>query len=162
MGPGSVFEARVATRGAHHGLVELDFGGRRLVAADAGLAAGTIVRVRIPAREVILASRAPDGLSLHNVLTGTISVIHPDQGAGHAIVQVSIGSILLLAEVTQDAVERLDLAVGGQVYALVKSVSIDARPVECQAQARGLEARRNGCPQQPLPAEVALRELQRS
>ena len=104
VGLGSVFEARVVTSGARHGLVELDFGGHRLLAADAGLPTGTIVRVRIPAREVILASRAPEGLSLHNVLTGTISVIHPDERAGHAIVQVSIGSILLLAELTQDTV----------------------------------------------------------
>jgi len=130
VGLGSVFEARVASADAGRGLMELDFGGRRLIAPDAGLATGVIVRVRIPAREVILATRAPDGLSLHNVLTGTISVIHPGEGGGHAVVQLSIGSILLLAEVTQDAIGRLGLAVGSPVYALIKSVSIDARPVQ--------------------------------
>jgi molybdate transport system ATP-binding protein len=129
VGLGSIFEARVASTDAGRGLLELDFGGRRLLVADTGLAAGSVVRVRIPAREVILASRAPEGLSLHNVLAGTVSVIHPDAGAGHAIVQVSVGSILLLAEVTLDAVDRLGLTVGSSVYALVKSVSVDARPV---------------------------------
>ena len=128
VGLGSIFEARVAGV-VGRGLIELDFGGRRLIVADAGLPAGTIVRVRIPAREVILASSAPDGLSLHNVLAGTVSMIHPDAGAGHAIVQVSVGPILLLAEVTLDAIDRLGLTVGSAVYALVKSVSIDARPV---------------------------------
>jgi molybdate transport system ATP-binding protein len=137
VGLGSVFEARVASADGGRGLMELDFGGRRLIASDAGLAAGTIVRVRIPAREVILATRAPDGLSLHNVLTGTISVIHPEDGGGHAVVQVSVGSILLLAEVTQDAIERLGLAVGSPVYALIKSVSIDARPLSAWPRADG-------------------------
>jgi len=129
VGLGSVFEARVAADDVGRGLVPLDFGGRRLLAPDSGLPAGTLVRVRVPAREVILAVRAPEGVSVHNILTGTISVIQPDESAGHAVVQVSIGSILLLAEVTHDAVERLGLAVGRPVYALVKSVSIEARPL---------------------------------
>jgi len=129
VGLGSVFEARVVGDDVGRGLVALDFGGRRLLAADIGLPAGALVRVRVPAREVILAVRAPEGVSLHNILTGTISVIQPDESAGHAVVQVSIGSILLLAEVTHDAVERLGLAIGRPVYALVKSVSIEARPL---------------------------------
>jgi molybdate transport system ATP-binding protein len=136
VGLGSIFEARVTDTATGRGLVELDFGGRRLLAGDRGLAAGTVVRVRIPAREVILASQAPSGLSLHNIVTGTISVIHPDEAGSHAIVQVSVGSILLLAEVTQDAVERLGLAVGSPVYALIKSVSLDARPLSSGARGR--------------------------
>jgi molybdate transport system ATP-binding protein len=136
VGLGSVFEARVAASHAGRGLVAMDFEGGRLLAIDTGLAAGTLVRVRVSARDVILASRAPEGLSLHNVLAGTISVIHPDEGVGRAVVQVSIGSILLLAEVTHDAIERLALAVGGQVYALIKSVSIDTRPLQAGPGAR--------------------------
>jgi molybdopterin-binding protein len=41
------------------------------------------------------------------------------------IVQLSLGSVLLLAEVTHDAIDRLRITVGCQLYALVKSVSIN-------------------------------------
>ena len=81
--------------------------------------------MRIPAREVILATRAPEGLSLHNVLSGTVSAIHADPAFDHVIVQIAVGGVLLLAEVTRDAVARLGIAVGMPVHALVKSVSID-------------------------------------
>jgi ABC-type molybdate transport system ATPase subunit len=40
-------------------------------------------------------------------------------------VQLSVGRTLLLAEVTRDAVAKLDIAVGRPLHALVKSVSID-------------------------------------
>ena len=96
-----------------------------LLAAERHLPTGTAVRVRIPAREVILAMRAPEGLSLHNVLSGRVSALHSDPGLDHVIVQVAVGALLLLAEVTQDAVDRLRLAVGTPVHALVKSVSLD-------------------------------------
>ena len=86
---------------------------------------GTTVRVRIPAREVILATRPPEGLSLHNVLAGRVSALHTDPGIDNVIVQVAVGPLLLLAEVTKDAVDRLGLAAGTPVHALVKSVSID-------------------------------------
>ena len=41
------------------------------------------------------------------------------------MVQVAVGGVLLLAEVTADAIARLSLAPGAPVYALIKSVSID-------------------------------------
>ena len=83
------------------------------------------MRVRIPAREVILATHRPEGLSLHNVLVGRVSALHRDPGIDSVIVQVEVGRLLLLAEVTQDAIDRLRLAPGTPVHALVKSVSVD-------------------------------------
>src|SRR5690606_12942982 len=90
---------------------------------------GAPVRVRVPAREVILASTPPAEVSVHNVLTGTVSAIHAEPARGEAVVQVAVGNLLLLAEVTRDAVDRLRLAPGRPVHALVKSVSVDVRAV---------------------------------
>ena len=70
VGLGSVFEATVSQVDADRGLVELTFDGGTLLAPARHLTAKTAVRVRIPAREVILATSAPAGLSLHNVLAG--------------------------------------------------------------------------------------------
>jgi molybdate transport system ATP-binding protein len=125
VGLGSVFDASVGRRDAERGLVELVFDGGVLLAAERGLAANSTVRVRVPAREVILATRAPEGLSLHNVLSGTISGLHADPTRDHVIVQIAVGGVLLLAEVTRDAVTRLGIAVGRPACALIKSVSIE-------------------------------------
>jgi molybdate transport system ATP-binding protein len=124
-GLGAVFDAKVTRTLPDRGLVELSFDGGTLLAADRAPTPGTVVRVRVPAREVILATRPPDGLSLHNVLTGTVSAIHAEAGSDHAIVQVAVGRLMLLAQVTRDAVVRLQLVVGMPVHALIKSVSID-------------------------------------
>jgi molybdate transport system ATP-binding protein len=136
VGLGAVFEATVSGS-TDHGLMLLSFDGGVLLAAERAIPTGTAVRVRIPAREVILAMRAPEGLSLHNVLSGRVSALHTDRAVDHVIVQVEVGRVLLLAEVTQDAVARLKLAVDAPVYALVKSVSIDVMRPENSGRSAG-------------------------
>jgi len=130
VGLGSVFEAHVGRRYPERGLVELTFDGGALLASDRALGTGMTVRVRIPAREVILATREPDGLSLHNALSGTVSALNADPAFDHVIVQIAIGRVFLLAEVTRDAIDRLDIGVGTRLYALIKSVSIGVTGVE--------------------------------
>jgi molybdate transport system ATP-binding protein len=124
VGLGSVFEARVVKRDSRRGLLELAFDGGALFAADRALEPGATVRVRIAARDVILATGEPHGLSLHNALAATVSAVAADEAGDHVIVQLVVGSVLLLAEVTRDAIARLGIAVGTRVYALIKSVSI--------------------------------------
>jgi molybdate transport system ATP-binding protein len=125
VGLGSVFEAVVGRTDLPHGLAEIAFDGGTLLVSAGTVAAGARVRVRIPAREVVLATATPQGLSLHNVLSGTVSAVHADPGFDHVIVQIAIGGVHLLAEVTRDAVARLGIVVGMRLHALVKSVSID-------------------------------------
>ena len=78
---------------------------------------------------MILATSEPAGLSLHNALSGTVSAVSPDPAFESVIVQMAVGRVLLLAEVTRDAVARLDIAVGRRLSALVKSVSIEVTDV---------------------------------
>ncbi|MPY90830.1 MAG: molybdenum ABC transporter ATP-binding protein [Luteitalea sp.] len=120
---GSVFDGRVRTRERARGLADLEFTGGGLVVPDRGLAIGAHVRLRIPAREVILAINRPEGLSLHNILEGRVSAI--TQHGDEHLVQVAVGDARLLAAVTRDAVNRLALAPGRPVFALIKSLSID-------------------------------------
>ncbi len=114
----------MTSRDPDRGLIEIAFDGGTLLAADRS-AVGSNIRVRIPAREVILAATAPTGLSLHNVLAGTVSAVHAEPSTDHVIVQVAVGGVSLLAEVTRDAVDRLGIQAGAPMHALVKSVSID-------------------------------------
>jgi molybdate transport system ATP-binding protein len=130
VGLGSLFDAVVSRIHPARGLVELTFDGGTLLASGPSVAIGTRVRLRIPAREVILATREPEGLSLHNAVSGTVSAIHTDPGVDHVIVQIAVGGVLLLAEVTRDAVTTLRIVVGMHLHALVKSVSIDVLTTE--------------------------------
>jgi molybdate transport system ATP-binding protein len=125
VGLGSVFDAHVGRRDPEHGLLELIFDGGTLLVADRAIAVGDTVRVRIAARDVILATSAPHGLSLHNVLPGVVSAVNADVASDQVVVQMAVGGILLLSEVTRDAIGRLDIEIGRHLYALVKSVSID-------------------------------------
>jgi molybdopterin-binding protein len=59
------------------------------------------------------------------VLSGTVSAVHAEPAFDGVIVQVTVGRTPLLAEVTRDAVDRLDITVGHRVHALIKSVSIE-------------------------------------
>jgi molybdate transport system ATP-binding protein len=125
VGPGAVFAAELARVDAARGLAELAFAGGTLLAPDPGLPAGTRVRVRIPAREVILATDAPAGLSLHNILAATVTAVRSAPESSLAVVQLAVGDTRLLAEVTRDAIERLEVVEGRQLRALVKSVALE-------------------------------------
>jgi molybdate transport system ATP-binding protein len=125
IGLGSVFDARVVRLYRDRGLAELAFDGGTLLAAAGALVEGDRVRVRIPAREVILAVQAPVGLSLHNVLIGTVAALHQDASSDLVVVQLALGDARLLAEVTRDAVQRLGIERGKALHALVKSVALE-------------------------------------
>ena len=121
---GSVFDAQVADVDAGRGLAALASGAGVLVVAHAGLTPGLTVRVRVPAREIILATGPAEGLSLHNVLPAQVA----DVGGGResqVLVRLAAGSVHLLAEVTKDAVQRLDIRPGRTLFALIKSVAIE-------------------------------------
>ena len=124
-GLGSLVDAEVSDVDASRGLATLSFDGGRLVAPNAGVAPGVRVRVRIPAREVILADRRPEGLSLHNAMQGLVTAVAGEPDSPFVTVQVTVGQTPLLAEVTRDAVARLGVATGREIYALVKSVSLE-------------------------------------
>ena len=90
---------------------------------------GTRIRLRIPAREVILAlpAAAPlaDLISLHNILPGIVRAISPDPSRNARLVELTLGAQTLLSRITQDAVTRLNLAPGSPALALVKSVAVE-------------------------------------
>lgn len=125
LGLGSIVEATVVGINPGRGLARLEFAGGILVAPDTGLRTGDRVRVRIPAREVILSDRMPEGLSLHNAMRGTVTALSAGADTAYVVVQVTVGATPLLAEVTRDAVDRLNVCVGVEMFALVKSVSLE-------------------------------------
>ena len=121
--PGAVLTATVAEHLAQRGLTLIETEAGALLVPTVAAPLGTRLRVRVPARDVILAAAVPGNVSVHNALTGSVAAIEP-AAPGTAIVGISVGQVRLLATVTEDAVRNLGLAPGGAVVALVKSVAV--------------------------------------
>jgi molybdate transport system ATP-binding protein len=120
-----VLAARVVQHDTARQLTELEAAGRLLLVPLLRTTIGEAVRVRIPAREVILAAAAPEGISVHNIVGGTVGRITPDPSRYGAMVEVALEGAGLLARITPDAVARLGLTSGAPVLALVKSMAIE-------------------------------------
>ncbi|MGQ3279169.1 MAG: molybdenum ABC transporter ATP-binding protein, partial [Shinella sp.] len=115
---GSVLTGHVETRDTEHGLatIRLD-GGAAILVPGAAVSPGEMVRMRIPARDVMVATVRPEGLSALNILEGTIEAIEPD-GEGMASLRIACGGDHVRARITALSVERLGLTPGLPVHAV--------------------------------------------
>jgi len=116
---------RVEAHDANRALTRLQGGGASFLVPLLELPLGSERRVRIPAREVILAGRPPEAISLHNIVPGTVRRIAQDAVRRSVVVEIALPDGALLARVTPDAVVQLALAPGSPVLALIKSTSIE-------------------------------------
>jgi molybdate transport system ATP-binding protein len=125
---GAVLTARVVAHDVNRQLTALQAGGTRLWVPLIEREAGATLRVRVPAREVILASEQPSLTSAHNAIAGRVRWIRHEPARHETLVEVALDDGSLLARVTPDAIELLGLAPGREVMALIKSVSIEILP----------------------------------
>jgi molybdate transport system ATP-binding protein len=125
---GAVIDARVARHDERWGLTVLAFDGGELVVANLDALPGEPVRARIRSRDVAVALERPRAASFQNVLEATVEGIGEEFGA---IVDVAlrVGRTPLSARITRESAERLALAPGKPVFALVKAIAIDRRSV---------------------------------
>ena len=119
---GAVLEAIVI---GHHddGLTELEAGGERLVLPRVPHAEGARIRVRIPAKDVILSRERPVGLSALNILPGTVQALRPGEGPG-ALVSLRTPAGNVLARITRRSAAALGIAPGANCFAIVKTVAV--------------------------------------
>jgi molybdate transport system ATP-binding protein len=90
------------------------------------LASGEPLRLRVRACDVMLATRAPEGVSALNVISGVIAAIGAE--AGPVVdVRLDCSGETLVARLTRYSVAQLQLRPGSPVFALVKSVAFDRR-----------------------------------
>ncbi|HUI99619.1 MAG TPA: TOBE domain-containing protein, partial [Usitatibacter sp.] len=89
---------------------------------------GEPVRARIRSRDVALALERPRATSFQNVLEGAVESVGREFGA-IVDVELRVGRSTLVARITRESAERLGLAPGVRVYALVKAIAIDRRSV---------------------------------
>jgi len=120
----TLLQAQVAELDVPWHLARLAFAGGSLWLADAGLAVGAAVRLRVLARDVSLATQAPAHTSIQNVLPCTVLAIADDSHPAQALVQLGCGPDRLLARVTRRSVHTLGLVVGQPVWAQVKALAL--------------------------------------
>jgi molybdate transport system ATP-binding protein len=120
---GAVVEATVAAHDTRFGLTELSSraGTWRLPKLDA--AVGMRVRLYVHARDVMLATSWPTDVSALNVMQGVVAEVRAGSGASVDI-RLDCSGEALTARLTRYSVERLGLAPGVAVFALIKTVAL--------------------------------------
>jgi molybdate transport system ATP-binding protein len=121
---GAILAATVAAHDRAFGLTVLRAAAGELRVPYIELPVGAAVRVRIRARDVMIALQPPQGLSALNVLPGTIAEI---AGGDGPIVQMRLDCAgeALVVRLTRRSVETLGLEPGKAVHAVIKSIAFD-------------------------------------
>ena len=124
--PLSVITANVLHHDVEGGLTELTFNGGRLWVARVDADPGAQVRLRIAARDVMLALEPPARISATNMIYGHVAEIRSGPGP-YCDIRLVCGGSILLARITWRSAERLQLAEGREVIAVIKAVSVNRR-----------------------------------
>ena len=120
----AIVEARVAAHDDVAALTTLHCraGSLRLPRVD--LPVGATVRVRIPARDVLIAVSPPEGLSARNVMAAVVREV--SSGDSPTVdVRLDARGDTLIARVTRHSVLALGIKPGRHVFAVIKAVAFD-------------------------------------
>lgn len=116
-------EARVVSHDDQFDLSELAFAGGQLTIAANGLRIGQDVRVRVAARDVSLTLARQHETTILNIFPVFVEEIGEPEGA-QLTVRLRVNSTSILSRITRKSAESLDLKVGSQVFAQLKSVAL--------------------------------------
>ncbi len=121
---GAVLGARIAGHDTEFELTELEFGGGHLRIPLLDSPVGTLLRVRIRARDVSIALTPPTNISIQNVFRAKIVALGSETGP-QVDIRLDAGGSAVWARVTKKALMTLNLEPGKEVYALVKAIAVD-------------------------------------
>jgi molybdate transport system ATP-binding protein len=119
---GAVLDGKVLTVDSQTSLAEIEVG-NGVLRVHAETKIGNRVRVQMLARDIIIATRPPTGLSVRNALPGKVVKIERD-GDYSDLIYVAIGNATVMARITHVATEALELKTDSSVWVLVKAVSM--------------------------------------
>jgi molybdate transport system ATP-binding protein len=121
---GAIVPVQVAAHDDAFALTTLTFDGGALIVPRVEREIGSCLRIRIKARDVMLARVHPQEVSALNVLPARIEELRAADGC-HADVRIAVGAARLVARLTRRSAVGLGLVSGMPVFAVVKSVAID-------------------------------------
>src|SRR5690606_25458 len=87
-------------------------------------AEGTVIRVRVRARDVTLARKKPEGISALNGMECTVATVSAGEGP-EAMVRLDSGSGPQRSRITRRSADELEVVPGQRIYAIVKAVTFD-------------------------------------
>ncbi len=119
----ALIKATVSGHDEEYYLTYLDSAGGRFSVIHKELPVGSVVKLRIAARDVSLTLEPQSNTSIQNIFPATVREIVPE-GSAQVAVSLTIGDVPILACITRKSASILDLKPGKLVYAQVKSVSL--------------------------------------
>ena len=119
----AIIEAKVAAHDPNFNLTYLDFPGGQFTIAQKALDLKTLVRLRVIARDVSITLEHQTNTSILNIFPARIEEIMPENES-QLMLRLSLNGIPLLCRLTKKSASRLDLSIGKQVFAQVKSVAL--------------------------------------
>jgi molybdate transport system ATP-binding protein len=120
---GTIVDGTVLGQETSSGLWRVRVGNGELKVPSGSRLEGARLRVQLLARDLIVATRAPEYLSVRNTLAGRVTAVTDDDGDSD-LIEIDIGGTVITARVTKAATRDLGLETGTSVWALVKSVSL--------------------------------------
>jgi molybdate transport system ATP-binding protein len=121
---GALIDARISGRDITFGLTMLETRAGPMRVPYLDMPIGTIVRVRLRARDVMVANAAPAGLSALNVFPGKVIELRKC-GETDVELDVDCNGVKVAARLTRKSVEILGLAPLMPVHVIVKAVTMD-------------------------------------
>lgn len=126
---GVLLDGKVASLDGRYGIAGVDIGGASVELALPQAVPGERLRLRISARDVAIARRRIDGVSIRNQIEATVLETGAAGGA-HADVVLDVGAQRLIARITRRSLDDLNLQPNDVVYALLKAVAVERPPEE--------------------------------
>ncbi|MBL8582958.1 MAG: molybdenum ABC transporter ATP-binding protein [Rhizobiaceae bacterium] len=121
---GTLIEFAVTGHEDEFGLTVLHSQGGEWRVPRIEVSAGGSVRARVRARDVMIATEEPRGISALNVLPGLVAEVSAGERSD-ALVAIDCGGDRILARVTRRSLAGLGLEPGRRVFAVVKAVAFD-------------------------------------
>ena len=120
---GVIIDMQVVSHDAGFDLTRLSSGAGDIYVPGRLGPEGTPARVRIRARDVMLALEEPRNISALNILRGTVAEILP-AGPSSVNVRLDCGGAAVVARITRHSASALGLVPGTPAFAVVKAVSV--------------------------------------
>jgi molybdate transport system ATP-binding protein len=124
----AVVEGQVTEHDPHYGLTRLSLGDQSLYVSLRSESVGSRMRLRIPARDVSLALKAPSETSILNILTGIVSEIEPVGEQPGLLIRIKVGEHYILSRITRKSLAQLGLQPGMSVFLQMKTVALLTDP----------------------------------
>lgn len=121
---GIVVTGTVESCNEAYGLTQLRIAGNLVQVVHHRLSPGASLRLRILAREVGLSLTPHQDSSVLNQLPARVLAVMPGKTAAHVILSLDASGMPLLARITSQSHDRLQIAVGCQVWAHFKAVMV--------------------------------------